>query len=48
MRLDFEHSCSGARNGRDPHKSPDGALTARWWAHGAGLGPPVAPLLGAG
>ena len=29
MRLDFEHSCCGARNARDPHKSPDGALTAR-------------------
>ena len=29
MRLDFEHSCSGARNGRDQNKSPGGALTAR-------------------
>ena len=29
MRLDFEHSCCGARNGRDQNKSPDGALTAR-------------------
>ena len=29
MRLDFEHSCSGARNGWDQNKSPDGALTAR-------------------
>ena len=29
MRLDFEHSCCGARNGRDQNKSPDGALAAR-------------------
>jgi len=37
-----------SQRGRDLHKSPEGALTARWWAHGAGLRPPVAPLLGAG
>ena len=37
----------GARNRRAPHKSPDGALTARWWAHGAALGLPVAARLGA-
>ena len=29
MRLDFEHSCCGARVRRASHKSPDGALTAR-------------------
>ena len=29
MRLDFEHSCCGARNGRDPHKSPESCANAQ-------------------